>query len=182
MSRFLEADDGVALSPCVGLDSITESCEHPVVSYLSLIVVCMASWKVAFFVAKWMALPRGSGFLLTGLLANAVSMLDNHSCHALHIACRTRTRLVRARDVGAHRAQGAHAALATRHQRGLEGATRHEVRLTARCKACRRPGPTLATASPIMGRSSPCISAPNARPHRATHKSGTTYPHARWCL
>ena len=80
MSRFLEADDGVALSPCVGLDSTTESCEHPVVSYLSLIVVCMASWKVAFFVAKWMALPRGSGFLLTGLLANAVSMLDNHSC------------------------------------------------------------------------------------------------------
>lgn len=39
----------------------------------SLLVVCFASWKVAAF-AQMLHLPRGSGFLLTGMLAG--SLLD----------------------------------------------------------------------------------------------------------
>ena len=39
----------------------------------SLLVVCFASWKVAAFAQK-LHLPRGSGFLLTGMLAG--SLLD----------------------------------------------------------------------------------------------------------
>ena len=40
---------------------------------VSLLVVCFASWKVAAFAQK-LHLPRGSGFLLTGMLAG--SLLD----------------------------------------------------------------------------------------------------------
>ena len=37
----------------------------------SLLVVCFASWKVAAFAQK-LHLPRGSGFLLTGMLAGSL--------------------------------------------------------------------------------------------------------------
>jgi len=50
-------------------------------SYLQLAVICMCSFKVAGFVASLpvISLPRGSGFLLTGMAANLAGMVTRSS-------------------------------------------------------------------------------------------------------
>ena len=52
--------------------------ENWAVGYLTLLVTCMASWKIAFFVSdnkRVISLPRGSGFLITGLLAGTFNVV-----------------------------------------------------------------------------------------------------------
>ena len=52
--------------------------ENFLAGYLTLVVTCMASWKIAFFVSdnkRALSLPRGSGFLLTGLMAGTFGVV-----------------------------------------------------------------------------------------------------------
>ena len=54
--------------------------ENPLVGYLTLGLTCMASWKIAFFVsdnARAISLPRGSGFLITGLIAGTFNLVKS---------------------------------------------------------------------------------------------------------
>ena len=54
--------------------------ENPIVGYLTLMLTCMASWKIAFFVsdnARAISLPRGSGFLITGLITGTFKCTDD---------------------------------------------------------------------------------------------------------
>ena len=55
-------------------------------NFASLLIVCFASWKVAAF-AQRLHLPRGSGFLLTGMLAgsflDSVQGLDAAASHTM---------------------------------------------------------------------------------------------------
>ena len=52
--------------------------ESFIAGYLTLLITCMASWKIASFVSdnqRALSLPRGSGFLLAGLMAGTFGMV-----------------------------------------------------------------------------------------------------------
>ena len=51
-----------------------------VVPYCALFIVCFASFKISFYVSDRTFLPRGSGFLIIGLIAGLLTMVKNPDC------------------------------------------------------------------------------------------------------
>lgn len=52
--------------------------QNLVVGYVSLLVVCMASWKIADLISdnkRGFSFPRGSGFLITGMVAGTFRLV-----------------------------------------------------------------------------------------------------------
>ncbi len=74
-------------SACTNATVIDTACKAEgffdlwLVQYCSLLVVCFASFKIAFFISTPPSqLPRGSGFLVVGLVAGLLGMVKNTQC------------------------------------------------------------------------------------------------------
>eukprot|EP00965_Chrysotila_dentata_P249928 6209154-Pleurochrysis_carterae.AAC.3 len=83
-----EAASGVASAAACSSETLTQVCEgldDYAVAYLQLLVVCFASFKMAFWMASLpvLSLPRGSGFLCTGLLASLSGMIYREKCYMI---------------------------------------------------------------------------------------------------
>ena len=84
-NRGMDLASGEAVQSCTGeLEASWCTGDEIVKAYFSAIVICMVAWKVANWIAL-VQLPRGSGFLLTGLVAKIAGMIYRSECYVMDV-------------------------------------------------------------------------------------------------